>query len=671
MKKVLFFHCSRYNELTPVITMGLWGLADIAAHMGYDVKIIHTGIEERKNGRFAIEDYLEEDIVLIGFSAHWFPMTKESIDLALEAKKNCPQAFIYMGGFSASFFAKQILEKYDFIDGIMRGDSEMPLKCLLKSIENDKKDIGSIPNLCWRNGDIIVENAFSYVSKPEDLRDIDYATYDKYMFDYEYAKNSVEMSLKYADFADFAITDYEYGKTFYLLTGKGCYAQCLFCGGGISAQKMISNREKCLFLDDNHIMKTVYDAQKLGYRTFYICFDPLPQNPKYLSYLRRMAEAKLDIDLFFGFWQLPTLEIIDEFKKVTNNLLFELSPETNSDRIRDKVRGYSFKNEEMYKVIQKCYDEQIYVHIYFSYPLPYEQSEEVRSTRKAFWQLNTQYVHYIEAFYIKLSTDPASPLYCLPEKYGCKLIAKSLEEHLEECYKSCNGNIMVHSAGEDAAREQYQYILFDNNIKAVFKYNIKIVITAFKNVDEFVDYLDEFYKECLSKEVYLQFHTGSDIIDYLITYTERSSVVCSEWLIEFYKYVLYLANNKLKKMELVSSNIQEEKSDDIYTLGEGVEVFQVTYNFYEVCEKLIDKELVPVEKLPEAKFYLFFSGESFEINESFYDLLTAYKSNTYDSMKSVCSAVAELYTDQEEEHNYITQDLMRISSIIKEQKILK
>ena len=672
MKKVLFFHCSRYNELTPIITMGLWGLADIADHMGYHVKIIHTKIEERKKGKFLIEEYLDEDTVLIGFSAHWFPMTKESIDLAREAKKKCPQAYIYMGGYSASFFAKQIMEKYDFIDGIMRGDSERPLKCLLKSIENNKEDICNVPNLCWRNGNSIVENEISYVSKPEDLKDINYAAYDKYMYDYDYAKTSVEMTMQYAAFADFAITDYKYEKTFYLLTGKGCYANCLFCGGGASAQKVIANREKCLFLDDDQIMKTVYDAQKLGYRTFYICFDPLPQNPKYVTYLRRLAEAQLDIDLFFGFWQLPPLEVIDEFKKVTPNLLFELSPETISDSVRSKVRGFSFTNTDMYKVIQKCYEEQIYVHIYFSYPLPYEVLEDVKNTRKAFWQLNTQYPHYIEAFYIKLSTDPAAPLYCSPEKYGCKLVTKNLEEHLEECYKTSNGNIMIHSVECSEAEEEYQYILFDNNIKAVFKNNIKIVASAFKSIDEFVRYLDEFYKECIRNDFYLCFNVGSDIIDGLITYTEHSSVACSKWLSEFFKYVRYLANNKPKKMELASGTVGEKfNQDTVYMLGEDIEVFQVTYNFYEVCKKLREKKLIPVVELPEAKFYLFFAGESFEINESFYDLLVGFKNNTCNSMTSVCDAVAELYSDQEDERCFITQDLMKISKVLIEQKILK
>ena len=84
--KILLFHCARYNNVTNIVAMGLWGIADYLTSAGYTVNIIHTGVEEQYYGNFDVKRYLDDDVILVGFSAHWFPMLNECIDNAEQIK---------------------------------------------------------------------------------------------------------------------------------------------------------------------------------------------------------------------------------------------------------------------------------------------------------------------------------------------------------------------------------------------------------------------------------------------------------------------------------------------------------------------------------------------------------------------------------------------------------
>lgn len=43
-EKVLLIHCSQLNEIAPIVTMGLWGIADGINKAGYRVEIVNTKV---------------------------------------------------------------------------------------------------------------------------------------------------------------------------------------------------------------------------------------------------------------------------------------------------------------------------------------------------------------------------------------------------------------------------------------------------------------------------------------------------------------------------------------------------------------------------------------------------------------------------------------------------
>lgn len=678
MGRILFFHCSRYNNITPIITMGLWGLADLADQLGYKVEIIHTRIEESKSGCFNIKEYLDEDVILAGFSAHWFPMLKECIDLAREVKELYPDIYTYMGGFSASYFCDALMKKYHFIDAIVRGDGEEPLKQLLHFISNKSKGQDMVPNLVWRNpAGKVIFNEFTYVARNEDIEGLNLARFDKYLHDYPFASRSEIFNIKYGEFADFKVMDFKLEKTFYLLTGKGCYTNCLFCGGGINAQRIINGRNHCLFINNKKIVDTIKEAIKLGYRAFYVCFDPLPDKPRYLELLHEIKKEKLDIDLFFGFWKLPTEDIIEEFSNTTKNLLFEISPETIKEENRNKVRGYSFTNEDMFKIINVCFNKKIYLHLYFSYPLPYDSYQDVLSTRKAFWDINTRYPHYIEALYIKLSTDPGAPLYCNPEKYGCKLKVRDFEEHLQLCAENKGGNIMVHGGiyYEDSMQEIFKFIAYDNNIKGIFLYNIKLIRRAFYKIEEFIGFLDNIYIYCEAINKDKSSFKEEDVIAAMLSCLAEGRYPYHKWLNDLLSYLLIEKRLRKISCKKQSKPAREKcKEDLILGLVQEAELFRTDYNVPEACKILIsEKKFIEVEKFEESRCYMLVKAQSieaYEINESMFRLLELYHFNTTLSIADICMTIAGEYSDDLCDREYIKRDLIAMSEKLYQQNLI-
>ncbi|MDK2940132.1 MAG: hypothetical protein PWQ51_2297, partial [Methanolobus sp.] len=661
--KVLLFHCARYNNLTNIVAMGLWGIADYLTFAGYTVEIIHTGVEELYYGNFDVKRYLDDDVIMAGFSAHWFPMVNECIDDAEQLKAVNPSTYISFGGLSGSYFAKELLRGYPFIDVVIKGDGEEPIRVFLEHLISDNMNFEDVPNLVWRKDGEIVDNGITYQNSTENVFDIHYARQDKYLLHYDFAKNTNVFCNSYTDFCSFQPRDFKCGKTYFLLTGKGCPVNCTFCGGGHDAQIIMNNRQKCLYLKDEQIIRTIKEAMELGYKDFSVCFDTKPKAPHYLGWLQRIAEEKLDINLMFGFWGLPPLSVFSYFKNATRNLLFEISPESYSEKIRSKNRGFIFSNKDMEAFIQKCYDEKIYLHIYFAFPMPHETYEDVINTRRYIWETNAGYPHYIEAFYIRLSTDPASFIYRRPEENGCELLINNLQEHLKAARETNGGNILVHKNLDSFPEAEYIYknIYSDSIVISIFRYAIKLIAKAFDSIDYFMECLDAFYKSIETSSL-----TYFEYVDAFCESITSEDFHSAPWLKEFMELVkgMLIMSDKLVEISgngYVSTEAVEKMALNI---NPEVRLLKEYYNAYDAYQHLlIDKEYCDINRLDEEKYYILYvqngQVEIEEINITLYELFMIIIENKGKSVKEICSMLAATYTDDEDDMKMIYNDFVQ------------
>lgn len=667
--KVLLFHCARYNNLTNIIAMGLWGIADYLTMHGYQVSMIHTKVEELYYGNFEVDRYMDDQVIMVGFSAHWFPMVNECLDIAQRIKGLRPNTLIEFGGLSASYFATTLLEEYSAVDVVVKGDGEEPLRELLENLRLETTDFENVSNLVWKKDNIIVDNGITYKNTSENVYEIHYAKQNKYLLHYDFAQNTKVFCNSYTDFCSFQPRDFKCNKTFFLLTGKGCPVNCTFCGGGHDAQVMMNDRRKCLYLKDDQIIQTIKEAMELGYYDFSVCFDTVPQKPHYLGWLRKIAEENLDINLMFGFWGLPPLEVFDDFKQAAKNLLFEISPETYSEKIRNFNRGFSFSNDDMERVVQKCCDEKIYLHMYFAYPMPNETYQDVLNTRKYTWQTNVKYPHYIETFYIRLSTDPASPIYQRPGDYDCELLVSSLKEHLQAARDTTDGNVLVHRKKSFELPEQndiYKYIYQDSIVTSIFRYAIKIIARAFDSIDAFTACLDDFYRKIETMQLsYFAY------IDAFQNHIVLEKYGAKKWLNDFMKLIrsiLWVSENsadvKLQEKMQISALTKMNLA-----ISEHVYVLKTTYNVYEAYQHLlIAKQYAKIEKSDEEKYYMLYKKngrmEINEMNVTLFELISNIKEKKTVAVGEICSLTAAEYTNDRDVLQQIYKDFMETCQLM-------
>ena len=91
--------------------IGIFALADYLVQHGYSSKIVHLGIEWIEDHDFNIVDFLEENKPdVAALSLHWHYQAYDVMKLAEAIKDKYPDVFTVVGGFTASYYHREILE---------------------------------------------------------------------------------------------------------------------------------------------------------------------------------------------------------------------------------------------------------------------------------------------------------------------------------------------------------------------------------------------------------------------------------------------------------------------------------------------------------------------------------------------------------------------------------
>lgn len=205
----------------------------------------------------------------------------------------------------------------------------------------DVADAESIENLDFAN--------LSYLDHHEEYR-----TYFKAPFTWS-VNSTIKENLKRR--VGGAQTDFP------LMIGRGCPVNCSFCGGSKDAQLLLCGRKKPFFVRSaNSVVNTMATAISYGYDSFIVCFDPTPSNDEYfIKIFEEVRNRKLVCGIGFESWGLPTYRFIKEFRKTfdPNSSYIALSPETGSEEIRKKNKGFFYTNGQFNEVMKWIEDERI------------------------------------------------------------------------------------------------------------------------------------------------------------------------------------------------------------------------------------------------------------------------------------------------------------------------
>ena len=433
---VKLLHCGNVNPANPrdrreknmfFMPMGLFPIASHLKEHGFGVEIVHLDLESH----LSLEEILEPASVdAVGMDCHWINQALTVTETAKMIKGLAPHLFLFLGGYSASFFAREILEGHPCIDAVIRGDGELPAVELCQALADIKArrpgaSLERVSNLVWRreNGEV-TENERRYVATSRHMDELRYA-------DLPLLRN---WDL-YRDLCRFwtRFPEINSQPLFFLEIGRGCSYNCSFCGGNSKAQKRIGHRTGQILRSPESVLETVRQGASLGFSLFYTCFESESSEEWALELLGRIREEGLRISFGYGAWRLPSQRLTDALATTCEHVLAELSPESASEDLRrlNKDHRLFYSNAELEGCLEYAGSKRnVKVQAYFGYPLPGDTESSVRQTMAYARELAGRFGRFAEFPYTNLSTDPGSLMHLDPEKLDVHMEVKTFEDYL-------------------------------------------------------------------------------------------------------------------------------------------------------------------------------------------------------------------------------------------------
>ena len=436
--KIKLVHCGNVNLVNRndklqknvfFIPVGLFSLANELDKNDFDVEMVHLDI----NSYLELEEIFKfDEIDAIGFDCHWANQSLNVMNTAEYIKQNFPDIFVFLGGFTASLFAKEIISDFKYIDAIIRGDGEKPLIKLCQSLSSKKDNEHSnvpfqeIDNLAWRNAEgETVMNKITYVTTAEEMEKFEFANLDL-LRNWEAYR---DFSKFYTNFQSF----YSY-KQFLLCIGRGCVYNCTFCGGNSKSQKLMNNRHGQILRSVNSVVATMEKAIAYGFEFFYSSFDTDETDKWYIDLFKELKKRGIRINFGYNCWRLPSKKLVDAISESCNEALLELSPESGSENLRhsNKDRRLSYSNQELEDLLDYVKQKNnIKVQLWFGYFLPFETEESIHTTFSYISKLQFKYDDIIEVIYDNFSTDPGSLFFYEPDKYDIDIPVSNFKGYLK------------------------------------------------------------------------------------------------------------------------------------------------------------------------------------------------------------------------------------------------
>jgi len=414
------------NDLVPstpvfeMYPMGFVSIASILEKNGYRVAIVNVALRMLEDKNFQPREYLSGvEAELYGIDLHWMPHVHGAVNLARAVREVHPHKPIVMGGLSASYYHREILQQIPEVDFVLRGDStEEPFLQLMEALGHG--DYRGVANLTYRERGRIKESPLSYVP----------STLDKYYLDYDYSIKAFRCSrhrldtLPYKEFMERPIMA--------VLTRKGCESNCIACGGSEFSYREVCNRTEIAFRSPE---KVVEDIKKVGEFRMpaFILGDIALNSEEYgLKILRGIREEGVDVPLVLEFFYPPSKRFMEELGKSVNRYTIEMSPEAGDEKVRRKI-GRGYDNQSLRKMVSRAFENNCsQFDLYFMVGLGFQDRGSVAmNTRLAKGLINDHPGKKIFPFVSPYAPflDPGSRGFEEPERYGYRKYASTLMDH--------------------------------------------------------------------------------------------------------------------------------------------------------------------------------------------------------------------------------------------------
>jgi hopanoid C-3 methylase HpnR len=156
-----------YLRLEPI---GLELIAEACRKAGHEVRLLDLQVFRHEDYRRELDDWRPE---AVGFSLNYLANIPEVLDLARETRARYPEIFLFAGGHSASFTAREILDHAQgAIDCIVRGEGEEVAPRVLESCRQGEAALLALPGVVTPGGDGLPPRFIARLDEIQPARDL-------------------------------------------------------------------------------------------------------------------------------------------------------------------------------------------------------------------------------------------------------------------------------------------------------------------------------------------------------------------------------------------------------------------------------------------------------------------------------------------------------------------
>jgi B12-binding domain/radical SAM domain protein len=427
-ESILYGPVSDLVPSTPVFEMYPIGLTTIAEYLerrGFRVRIVNLAVRMLGSERFDAEKLIRTlRPAAFGIDLHWMPHAHGAIEVARLCKKHHPDIPVLFGGFSATYYHEELVERPE-VDFVLRGDStEEPVLQLMRHLvdEPEALPLAEIPNLTWQDPEGTPRaNEITYV--PDNL--------DHVLIDYSYVVKAVA---RYRDLASFVPFK---GWLGYPITAalsvRGCTHNCRTCGGSASTFAAFHNRRHPAYRAPEELAQDIRNIARFSRGPAFILGDIRQPGEEYADRFLRAIHG-YDGPVILELFGDADRRFIQRVAEAMPNWTLEVSLESHSDDVRAAF-GRPFRNAPIEDTMRYALEAGVKrLDVFFMIGLPKQDYQSVLDTVKYCEHLIRDLDRGSGRLYPFISPlapflDPGSPVFENPEHYGYRFFARTLEEH--------------------------------------------------------------------------------------------------------------------------------------------------------------------------------------------------------------------------------------------------
>jgi len=414
-----------YTPLFIMFPIGMISIASFLDERGINVKVINLAEKMLVNQSFDLESYLRSiKSKIYGIGLHWIVHTHGAIEVAKICKSLHPDSVIVLGGLTATCFADEIVEKFSFVDCVIRGEAEHPFYRLVTNLKKYEKieAFYNTPNLTFKapDGRIISTASCDVVDN-----------IDEFNFT---RLELVEPHMR-------TITSPLTGKRLWNLPFyRGCRLNCATCGGSMYAYSSLMNRRRIAPRSPEKLLEDFMILDEKGINSIFLFQDPRYCGKSYVERFFRAFKGvrwsnieNVGIELFVP----ASKSYLEELKacRIADNLGLSISPESASDMVR-YLHGRKYTTDELLRTVYNSKGLGLPIGVFFMLTLGFEDKHSLKDMAHLIRKLlsinreGPENLGRISAeFGPMILLDPGSLAFRNPEKYGYKLILKNITDY--------------------------------------------------------------------------------------------------------------------------------------------------------------------------------------------------------------------------------------------------